>query len=121
MPVFEMVLEEEYNQVLEEIWHAYRTVYRTRTYRVVAEDEEEAEELIRDGYGDLLSQDEEIGDQYDSDYREDGDVVNEEFESDRCFVIPPVAPTQATISMWPGRFVGSVPTTTQQREPDWEV
>jgi hypothetical protein len=52
--------------------------------------------------------------------------VNEELVERNVDVVPP-RPAQGgivgggVVGVWPGRFVGSVPTVSQQREPDWEV
>jgi hypothetical protein len=126
MPIFEVEVVDTYDQTVEEVWHAYRSLSRYNLYRIEAESEEEAEELVGQGEGTLIEENEDIGETYDSDHWADGGIVNEELVERNVDVVPP-RPAQGgivgggVVGVWPGRFVGSVPTVSQQREPDWEV
>jgi len=73
MPAFIVTIEDTIDETIEEIWHAYRTNTHIRLYRVEAEDENEAREIAED-YGNLISEDYDYGDIYDSEYY---DTVND--------------------------------------------
>jgi hypothetical protein len=121
MPTFEVEVEEHYDQVVAEEWRSYRTITRYSLYSIEAESREEAEVLVAEGEGTFLDEDTEYGDTYDSEFCEEGDILNEELIESNVNVIVPRPNQRDAVGYWPGRFVGSVPTTTQQREPDWEV
>ncbi len=114
-------MSELYDQVVAEEWHAYRSITRTSLYSVEAEDQEEAEALVADGEGTFIDEDTEVGDCYDSEYWQEREVLSEDRVETNVDVVVLRPRRGGVIGLWPGQFMGSVPTIEQQGEPDWEV
>ena len=119
MPTFEVSVEEVYDQVVAAHWRAYRTICRTNIYTVEAEDEREAEDLVFDGRGTLVREEDETSDCYDSEYWEEGGVLSEEHTDTNVDVRTPRPPQQGAI-FHPSSGLSWIPTH-QTREPDWEI
>jgi hypothetical protein len=123
MPVFEVAVEETYDQTIEEFYRAYRTMTVRRVYRVEAEDEDTAGELAKDAsyenidrteFLELLDEDEDYGDIYDSEWYDSGDVLGEEYVETNIEVEEWASVPEPAV--WRGtRYYRSRP------EPEWRI
>ena len=90
MPLYRITMETEYEDTIEEIWHAWRASYNTRTVEVEAEDEETAIELAQDGDGRIINEDWDYGDITGSDYHETGECVDSNHIEERITLVETV-------------------------------
>jgi len=76
MPTYRVTIEEEFEDVIEEIWRSYRSATQSRIMEIEAENEEQAEDLVMAGEGETISEDWDYGDSVDSEYWEAGDTID---------------------------------------------
>lgn len=118
MPEFTVIVEERHTETVEEIHRAYREMIVEVEYRIEAEDEDEAAELVEAGQGEEIDREYHEGDYYDSEYWETGDVLDTNFEEQEVVNVHSLASGRTTAySPWARAYPPPAPVS----KPSWEI
>lgn len=119
MPEFTVIVEERHTETIEEIHRAYREILVEVEYRIEAEDEDEAAELVEAGQGEEIDREYHEGDYYDSEYWEGGEVIDSCFEEQEVVNVRDVTSGTVTArSQWAQVYNPPPPPVLK---PSWEI